>query len=193
MRASLPFVAGAIVRRALLRHRLGYPHAIDPCLAGACGIGGTILANALQRLGLPAVLVAGVFIEDGSLSRYRHHKSTHVWVELYGMIIDPTASQFDLANIYITPKQDPRYKAVHRGERAAQDVAAWARLKKGKREQSPILHPLFVEKITARVVDSPSVARTLAGWNSPSPSRSLSPSSPRSQRTSPNPSVRSPS
>ncbi len=142
---------GALVRRAVHRLRRAFPDTIGADLAGGCAIASSILAAALQRLGLRAKLVVGVYDDRRAAGfcatwfRFVGCLSSHAWVELDGLILDVTATQFrGHPAVYVTDVRDHRYYARHVGQHAKRALLRWTMAKGAARYQAPVLHARFV-------------------------------------------------
>lgn len=75
-------------------------------LGGGCSISSYIMVKVLERLGVSAKMVSGIF---GSGPQYG---GWHAWVEYEGAIYDVTATQFGVRRaVHITEPDDPDYGA----------------------------------------------------------------------------------
>lgn len=142
---------GALVRRAVHRLRRAFPDTIGADLAGGCAIASSILAFTLQQLGLRAKLVVGVYDDRRSAGvsatgwRFVGCMTSHAWVELDGLILDVTATQFrGHPAVYVTDVRDHRYSAQHIGQHAKRALVRWTTAKGAARYQAPVLHAEFV-------------------------------------------------
>jgi hypothetical protein len=74
----------------------------DEDLTCLCAVSSEIFINSLNRKGIRADLVAGEYDGKG-----------HAWVEVYGFIIDVTATQFTLCDkVHVVEADDEIYEAM---------------------------------------------------------------------------------
>lgn len=120
---------GLVVRRFLRRLRRYYPESITEDFMGACAIASTTLTRILKRCGLPATFVLGRFYTPAG------QHSSHAWVEVDGVIVDVTATQFGkLPAVLFTKACDPRYDPYWRGRGALRIANGWGK------DQAPARH-----------------------------------------------------
>jgi len=87
------------------------------CPGGQCAIASWMLCELLRMRGADPVFVLGSFCRpDGRLE-------DHAWVEVDGMIVDATASQFGLPDVRVSGVGDERYVPSARGRDAYLEVA----------------------------------------------------------------------
>lgn len=112
---------------------------IDPIdLTGGCAIASYVLWRVLQEKGVEAQLVRGSY-----------SKGAHCWVQLQGVCVDATATQFGVPDLVWVTAQgtDPHYHTSYINEEALDDFAySW-------RTQSP-LHFLSELEAMAREIAS---------------------------------------
>lgn len=149
---------GALVRRAVHRLRRGFPDTIGADLLGGCAIASSILVRALQRLGLRASIVVGVYDDRRAVGltptgfRFVGTRGAHAWVEVDGLIVDVTATQFrGPPAVYVTDVRDHRYNAHHIGSEARAALLRWTTAKGPAKYQAPVLHERFVRDAADRI------------------------------------------
>lgn len=76
-------------------------------MTGYCGIGSRWLQSLAASNGIKVDFVVGRFVSG-------RYNSQHCWIEYRGIIIDITASQFNLFPIHLCSSTDVRYR--HRAE-----------------------------------------------------------------------------
>ena len=87
------------------------------CLDGLCAIASWTLCELLRMRGADPVFVLGAFRNPNGVL------DDHAWVEVDGMIVDATASQFGLPAVHVTRASDERYIAGTKGLDAYREVA----------------------------------------------------------------------
>jgi hypothetical protein len=87
------------------------------CPGGQCAIASWILCELLRMRGADPVFVLGSFRHGGG------ELEDHAWVEVDGMIVDATASQFGLPEVLVVGAGDERYVPSAKGRGAYLEVA----------------------------------------------------------------------
>ena len=110
---------------------------IDPTdLTGACAIASYVLWRVLQELGIESTLVRGYYA-----------RGPHCWVNLRGVRLDATATQFGIPDlVWVTSiGTDPHYEEFALNEEALEDFAAsW-------RSQSPLSFTSELESMAREI------------------------------------------
>ena len=148
----------------LVRHRISTlaPTLFDPCeidpdtLQGACGIASYTLARVLRQVGVKCELSMGYFWSSKERCRGQH---CWVTVESLDMIVDITATQFDIpSEVHVTVSDDVRYHTSLRNRQAVKDLKTWE-------TQSHLLYKDVLDRLvsdaTVQLFQSGFVSRTL--------------------------------
>lgn len=92
----------------------------DLTLLGACGVSSFCLWQILLALEVDSSLVLGRFTKAG------RDRGFHCWVETGDIIVDVTATQFDIPSpVHVTSKNDSRYSEITRNGGALKHLTTW--------------------------------------------------------------------
>ena len=102
-------------------------------LACYCAISSYFLRYLARQFGYHLTLVEGAAFNDDEDDSYK--RVNHCWAVYRGMVIDITATQFDvIEKVYITPVGSPDYYVIRRSTEESFDTDG------GWFEQSPLLY-----------------------------------------------------
>lgn len=81
-------------------------NACAPNFQGQCEGAAGELADLLRQRGISAKVIQGMFDHPYDDGEVQSERSSHVWVEIPGYILDPTAEQFDTDEVIVPMASD---------------------------------------------------------------------------------------